>query len=163
MNCKIVPMDRSHLKEIAALERLCFTTPWTEAMLEQELYHDTASYLVAEDETGKVLGYAGLHVVLDEGYINNVAVSPDDRRQGIARRLVEVYCRFGEERLAFLTLEVRASNEAAIALYERLGFVPEGRRKAYYEKPKEDAILMTRRFSPKTETPSDPASGEQFD
>lgn len=147
MSYQIVPMDRSHLKEMAALERRCFSTPWTEAMLEQELYQDTASYLVAEDESGRVLGYAGLHVVLDEGYIDNVAVLPDYRRQGIARRLIEVFCRFGEANLAFLTLEVRASNEAAIALYEHLGFAPVGHRKAYYEKPKEDAILMTRQFS----------------
>jgi ribosomal-protein-alanine N-acetyltransferase len=147
MSYQIVPMDRSHLKEMAALERRCFSTPWTEAMLEQELYQDTASYLVAEDESGRVLGYAGLHVVLDEGYIDNVAVLPDYRRQGIARRLIEVFCRFGEANLAFLTLEVRASNEAAIALYEHLGFAPVGHRKAYYEKPKEDAVLMTRQFS----------------
>lgn len=147
MNYRIVPMDRSHLKEMAALERQCFSTPWTEAMLEQELYQDTASYLVAEDETGKVLGYAGLHVVLDEGYIDNVAVLPDYRRQGIARGLVEVFCRFGEEKLAFLTLEVRASNQGAIALYEHLGFTSVGIRKAYYHKPTEDAILMTRYFS----------------
>ena len=92
------------------------------------------------------MGYAGLHVVLDEGYIDNVAILPDCRRQGIARRLVEVFCRFGEAKLAFLTLEVRASNEAAISLYERLGFLPEGRRTDYYQKPKEDALLMTRRF-----------------
>lgn len=162
MSDQIVPMDRSHLRGIAALERLCFTTPWTEAMLEQELYSSSACYLVAEDENGKVLGYAGLHVVLDEGYIDNVAVSPDYRRQGIARRLVEVFCRFGEEKLAFLTLEVRASNEAAIALYDRLGFVPEGRRKGYYDKPKEDAILMTRRFVQKTEETNAPSEAEQL-
>jgi ribosomal-protein-alanine N-acetyltransferase len=152
MSYRIVPVDRSHLKAIAALERLCFSKPWTEAMLEQELYHDTASYLVAEEENGSVLGYAGLNVVLDEGYINNVAVFPAHRRKGVARRLVEVYCRFGEQNLAFLTLEVRASNESALALYEGLGFAPEGRRKNYYDHPKEDAILMTRRF--KSEVPS---------
>lgn len=147
MIVNIVPMDRSHLRDIAALERRCFSTPWTEAMLEQELYHDTASFLVAEDENGTLLGYAGLHVVLDEGYIDNVAVLPEYHRRGIARRLVEVYCRFAQQHLAFLTLEVRASNEPAIALYEGFDFLPEGRRKDYYVKPKEDAILMTRRFS----------------
>jgi len=146
MNYQIMPMDRSHLREVAALERICFSAPWTELMLEQELYNDTASFLVAENEEGKVCGYAGLHVVLDEGYIDNVAVLPECRRQGLARRLVEVYCRFGEVNLAFLTLEVRASNEAAIALYKSMGFLPEGQRKNYYTAPKEDAILMTRRF-----------------
>ena len=147
MKITIVPMDRSHLTGIAAIERQCFSTPWTEAMLEEVLYQDTASFLVAEREDGFVVGYAGLQVVLDEGYIDNVAVLPDYRRQGIARRLVEVYCRFGEMHLAFLTLEVRASNEAALALYHELGFLPEGRRKDYYTKPKEDALLLTKRFS----------------
>ncbi len=147
MNDRIVPMDRAHLADIAALERVCFSTPWTEAMLEQELYNDTASFLVVENEAGKVCAYAGLHVVLDEGYIDNVAVLPDYRRQGLARRLVEVYCRFAQAHLAFLTLEVRASNAAAIALYESLGFTEVGRRPAYYTNPKEDAILMTRHFT----------------
>lgn len=148
MNIQILPMDRSHLTDIAAIERLCFSTPWTESMLEQELYNDRASFLVARDETsGRVLAYAGLHVVLDEGYIDNVAVRPEFRKQGLAQRLVEVYCRFGQAHLAFLTLEVRASNEAAIALYEKLHFLPVGRRPNYYDKPTEDAILMTRQFT----------------
>ena len=146
MNIKIVPMDRGHLPAIAALERVCFPDPWSEAMLAEALYQDTASCLVAENEAGEVLGYAGLHVVLDEGYIDNIAVSPSHRRGGVARRLVEVFCRFGQANLAFLTLEVRASNSPAIALYEALDFHEEGRRKDYYRHPKEDAILMTRRF-----------------
>ena len=118
----IVPMDRSHLKGVAELERLCFSTPWNEAMLEEELYNDTASFLVAEGPDGTVVGYAGLHVILDEGYIDNVAVRPDQRRQGIADRLLEVFCRFGAAHLRFLTLEVRPSNTAAVALYEKHGF-----------------------------------------
>ena len=146
MNYTIVPMDRAHLPEIAQLERDCFSAPWTELMLEQELYNETASFLVAQDEDGKVCAYAGLHAVLDEGYIDNVAVREDCRRQGLARRLVEVYCRFAERHLAFLTLEVRASNEAGRGLYEGLGFVEAGRRKNYYTSPREDAILMTRNF-----------------
>ena len=66
MEYKLVPMDRSHLAGVAELERLCFSTPWNEAMLEEELYNPTASFIVAEDPAGEVLGYAGLHVVLDE-------------------------------------------------------------------------------------------------
>lgn len=83
MEYKLVPMDRSHLAGVAELERLCFSTPWNEAMLEEELYNPTASFIVAEDPAGEVLGYAGLHVVLDEGYIDNVAVRPSCRKQGI--------------------------------------------------------------------------------
>lgn len=146
MTVNAVPMNRAHLPALAALERQCFSTPWTEAMLEEALFNDTASFLVAEDETEGVLGYAGLYVVLDEGYIGNIAVNPACRRRGVARRLMEVYCRFAAAHLAFLSLEVRAGNEAAIALYESLGFREEGRRAHYYQSPTEDAIIMTRRF-----------------
>lgn len=142
----IVPMDRSHLKGVAELERLCFSTPWSEAMLEEELYNDTASFLVAEGPDGAVVGYAGLHVILDEGYIDNVAVRPDQRRQGIADRLLEVFCRFGAAHLRFLTLEVRPSNTAAVALYEKHGFCEAGRRRDYYDAPREDALLLTKEF-----------------
>ncbi len=152
MNYTLVPMDRSHLAGVAELERLCFATPWSEAMLAEELYNDTASFIVAEGEDGSVLGYAGLHVILDEGYIDNVAVRPDCRRQGIADRLLDVFCRFGEEKLAFLTLEVRPSNEAAVALYRKHGFQEAGRRRDYYEAPKEDALLLTRQFGRKEES-----------
>ena len=147
MNYKLVPMDRSHLAGVAELERLCFSAPWNEAMLEEELYNDTASFIVAEGEDGQVLGYAGLHVILDEGYIDNVAVRPTCRRQGIADRLLDVFCRFGQANLAFLTLEVRPSNTAAVALYEKHGFQEAGRRKDYYENPREDALLLTREFA----------------
>ena len=145
-NYTLVPMDRSHLSGVAELERMCFTTPWSEAMLEEELYNDTASFIVAEGEDGSVLGYAGLHAVLDEGYIDNVAVRPDCRRQGIADRLLDVFCRFGAANVSFLTLEVRPSNTAAVALYEKHGFAEAGRRRDYYENPKEDALLLTRDF-----------------
>ena len=148
MEYQLVPMDRSHLAAVAALERLCFTTPWTEAMLEEELYNDTASFIVAQRADGEVLGYAGLHVILDEGYIDNVAVRPEYRRQGVADRLLDVFCRFGQARLAVLTLEVRPSNTAAVALYEKHGFREAGRRKNYYENPTEDALLLTKEFKP---------------
>lgn len=115
-------------------------------MLEEELFNPQASFLVAEGENGQVLGYAGLQVVLDEGYIANIAVAPQWRRQGLAGELLEVYCRFAQAHLAFLTLEVRASNEAAIALYVKHGFAQAGFRKNYYQDPKEDALIMTRTF-----------------
>ena len=146
MTYKLVPMDRSHLGQIAQLERECFSSPWSEEMLAQELYNDNAYYVVAQGEDGTVLGYAGLQVVLDEGYIDNVAVRPDCRRQGIASALLGAFERFAQAHLAFLTLEVRASNTPAIALYEAHGFVREGVRKNYYTNPREDAVIMTRRF-----------------
>ena len=93
-----------------------------------------------------MLGYAGLHVVLDEGYIANVAVEEPARRHGVASALLDVYCRFGQANLAFLTLEVRASNDPAIGLYEKLGFRQVGLRKNYYRNPKEDALILRMEF-----------------
>ena len=142
----IVPMDRGHIPQIAALERECFSTPWSENMLSDALFDPKASFIVAEDGEGGVLGYAGLQVVLDEGYIDNVAVDPRFRRQGVADELIAAFVRFGKAKLAFLTLEVRASNAPAIALYRKHGFQEAGRRKNYYQQPREDAIIMTREF-----------------
>lgn len=152
MYYEIVPMDRSHIPQIAALEKECFSMPWTENMLEDALFDPQASFIVAQDseEEGNVLGYAGLHAVLDEGYIDNIAVHPDARRHGVASALLDVFCRFGEVNLAFLTLEVRKSNTAAIALYEKHGLHWAGLRPGYYQHPREDAVIMTREF-PKEE------------
>ncbi len=145
---RIVPMNADHLEEIERLERICFSRPWSRRMLAEELENQCAAFLVAEDgQTGTVLGYAGLLVVADEGYITNVAVFPEYRRRGVAARILEIYLNFAQaNRLAFLTLEVRPSNEAAIALYQRYGFEEVGRRKNYYDLPKEDALILTRYF-----------------
>ena len=144
MKVQIVPMNGDHLDEVAELERVCFPDPWSRNMLKEELENDLAAFLVALDAKGAVAGYAGLQVVLDEGYILNVAVRPDCRRQGVAGQLLQVFLDFARgNRLAFLTLEVRASNYPAIALYGSRGFRGVGRRKNYYEHPKEDAVIMT--------------------
>lgn len=150
-NYKLVPMDRSHIKEIAQIERECFTEPWSEVSLEEELYNPLASFIVAQRPDGAVLGYAGLHAVMDEGYIDNIAVREDYRGQGIADDLLDVFVRFGQAHLAFLTLEVRPSNQAAIQLYYKHGFAQVGRRKDYYKQPREDAIIMTLEFGEDTE------------
>lgn len=148
MNVRIVPMTADHLDEVAELERICFSAPWSRNMLAEELDNALAAFLVALDDTGKVVGYAGVHVILDEGYITNVAVHPDFRRRGIAGKLLQVFLDFARgNSLAFLTLEVRASNQAAIILYGRHGFRSVGRRRNYYEHPREDAIIMTREFT----------------
>jgi ribosomal-protein-alanine N-acetyltransferase len=147
MHVRIVPMNGDHLDEVAELERICFSVPWSRNMLAEELDNACAAFLVALDDTDRVVGYAGLLVVLDEGYITNIAVRPECRRQGIAKKLLKVFLDFAQaHRLAFLTLEVRASNYDAIALYGIHGFRSVGRRKNYYEHPKEDAIIMTREF-----------------
>ena len=147
MHVRIVPMNADHLDEVAELERICFSTPWSRNMLAEELDNALSAFLVALDDVGRVVGYAGLQVVLDEGYITNVAVRPECRRNGIAAKLLQVFLDFAQaNRLSFLTLEVRASNYGAIALYGERGFRSVGRRKNYYEHPKEDAIIMTKEF-----------------
>ena len=147
MHVRIVPMTADHLDEVAELERVCFTTPWSRNMLAEELDNYLSAFLVALDDNDKVAGDAGLQAVLDEGYITNVAVRPDCRRQGIAGKLLQVFLDFAKgNHLAFLSLEVRASNYDAIALYGSRGFRSVGRRKNYYEHPREDAIIMTKEF-----------------
>lgn len=139
---RIIPFAEEHVAAVARIEQLCFTDPWTEDGLREELDNSCACFLTAVDETNIVAGYIGCHTVLDEGYIANVAVSPDFRRRGIGKQLVETLLAQLEE-LAFVTLEVRASNEPAIALYTGCGFVPVGTRKKFYSHPTEDALLMT--------------------
>ena len=145
----IVVMQERHLAALAEIERACFHAPWSENMLREEL--GKGIFLVAEQD-GRTAGYVGCQTVLDEGYITNVAVSPDFRRQGIARALIaELTAKAGENKLAFVTLEVRESNLAARRLYEKNGFETVGKRKNYYEKPAEDAILMSKFFQKEAE------------
>ena len=152
MTYTIVPMTYDHIPQVAAIERQCFPDPWSERMLREHLDNQCAAALVALGEDGTILGYAGLLVVLDEGYITNVATRPEYRRQGIASDLLGVFRNFAEgNHLAFLTLEVRASNTAARALYEKEGYAQVGCRKNYYDHPKEDAIIMTLEVSYDTE------------
>ena len=146
---RITPMTADHLDELERLERICFSRPWSRNMLAEELDNQCAAFLVAEDGvTGAVLGYAGLLVMADEGYITNVAVFPEHRRRGVAAELIAVFDRFARgSRLAFLTLEVRPSNAPAIALYEKFGFSEAGRRRNYYDLPREDALILTKTYT----------------
>ena len=144
MSFRIVPMTAAHLPQVAALEKVCFPAdPWSEELFRAALECPDTALLAAEKEDGGVLGYAVLSAVLDEGNLDNIAVAPHFRRRGVADALLSALTDFGRTRLSVLLLEVRASNFPAIALYEKHGFVPVGRRKNYYEFPREDALLMT--------------------
>jgi ribosomal-protein-alanine N-acetyltransferase len=148
MKVRIVPMTADHLDDIVRLEQICFSRPWSRRMLAEELENQCAAFLVAlEPETNKVIGYAGLLVMADEGYITNVAVFPEYRRRGVAEQIIQVFCDFAQgNHLAFLTLEVRPGNAPAISLYNSFGFEEVGRRKNYYDLPREDALILTRYF-----------------
>ena len=142
MEFAIVPMTSAHLEQIEALEKICFSDPWSRKTLEDIVASESGVNLAAVDPAGLVLGYISLCRVLDEGYINNVAVRPEARRQGVATALLQELRRQGGE-LAFITLEVRESNQGARTLYDGLGYREVGRRRGYYFHPKEDAIIMT--------------------
>ena len=143
MSFVIAPVREELLPQIAEIERECFSLPWTEGLLRSQLDEERHVFLAAS-EGRTVLGYVGLAHVLDEGYISNVAVAPAYRRRGVAGALIaELIRRARELRLAFLTLEVREGNAPAVALYAKHRFRVVGRRRGYYEKPREDALLMT--------------------
>ena len=147
MRIQIIPMTKERLPAVAALEQVCFPAdPWSLELFQAALENPSASILLAEGEDGSLLGYAVLSVILDEGNLDNIAVAPEARRRGVADALLDVLTGFGRENLAALMLEVRASNAPAIALYEKHGFAAVGRRKNYYDAPREDAILMTLTF-----------------
>ena len=145
-NIRIIPLELRHIKEISRLEDLCFSEPWSEEGI-LEAYRLGTRFFVAE--SGKnFMGYIGIKAVIDEGYITNVAVYPQYRRTGVATALLNKVFEYAEEkRLSFVSLEVRASNTAAVSLYEKTGFKEEGRRKDFYRLPREDALIMTKRFS----------------
>lgn len=143
MELRIVDVSAEHIRQIEEIERDCFSRPWTAEQLKSQM-RDAQHEFIAAVSDGRVLGYVGLMYVLDEGYISNVAVHLDARRQGIGDTLIDALAaKAAELELAFLTLEVRESNAPAIALYAKHGFHPVGKRKNYYDAPKEDAVLMT--------------------
>ncbi len=135
-----------YVPQVAEIEKSCFSLPWSKDAFYGELDNSLATYVIAVE--GKtVLGFAGVHIIAGEGYITNIAVIESARRRGTGKAMLERIidiCR--EKKCAFLTLEVRVSNTAARSLYEKLGFETLGIRKDFYEKPTEDAVIMTLTF-----------------
>ncbi len=145
-NYRIVPFEKKHIAPLAKLEKVCFSEPWSADGL-IEAYRNGTKFFVAENES-HVMGYIGIKAVTDEGYITNVAVFPQYRKRGVGTALLhKVFAFAGENRLSFVSLEVRVSNSDAVSLYEKTGFSAEGRRKDFYRAPREDALIMTKRFS----------------
>ena len=143
MNITIEKMGESHIEKLAVIEKECFSTPWSENALREELENSYTRFLVAVCD-GEVSGYIGAHNILGEVYITNVAVSEKHRRKGMGEKLINSLISVCEiENAEFITLEVRESNKPAINLYKKMNFKDVGKRKNFYENPREDAILMT--------------------
>lgn len=139
-----VALNKTHLAAVAALEKRCFAEPWSESALKL-LCHKTGLGIVIPPEEGEdtARAYGGMTVVLDEGSITNIAVRPDLRRLGLGRAVVTALLdRAREAGVVNVYLEVRVSNEPAIALYRSLGFATVGTRKNFYKLPTEDAYIM---------------------
>ena len=142
----IAKMESIHIREVAELESLCFSAPWSENLLAGELQNPLSLWLVALDGD-TVAGYVGSQSVMGESDMMNIAVAPNYRRQGVAQALVEELVRqLAQNGNHCLTLEVRVSNDAAIKLYEKLGFSQIGRRPNYYHSPKEDAFILRKEW-----------------
>ena len=142
----IETMKPSHVAQVAQLEKICFSDPWSERSIASELENKLAFWLVAT-EGDTVAGYIGSQTVVGETDMMNVAVHPDFRRRGIAEALVNgLVNNLKQMGSHCLTLEVRASNAPAIALYEKMGFSEIGRRKNYYRNPREDALILRKEW-----------------
>ncbi len=141
----IVRFEKHHIPALCELEKLCFSSPWSERSFEEELDNLLAVFLVAEDEGG-VLGYVGCHFVYDVGSITNLAVHPDSRRKGVAKALLKALEAESKNFEAeVINLEVRKSNLPAISLYKQMGYEECGERPNFYIKPTENAILMAKK------------------
>ncbi len=143
---KIERMTAQHVDAVLEIENECFSHPWSRQSIESELNNKTSVFYTAL-EGDEVAGYIGMSTVLDEGYIFNVAVSAKHRKKGIGSALISELVTYGKKNnFCFLTLEVRESNENAISLYSKFGFIKVGERKNYYSDPAENAVLMTKYF-----------------
>lgn len=143
---QIVPLTLELVSQVAAIEALCFSEPWSPAAYEDACGREGYHYLVAVNDLGQAVGMCGLIVGPFEAEVMNVAVHPDYRGQGIAKALMEALLALGQQlAVTEYTLEVRASNAAAMHIYESCGFVCEGIRPGFYRKPTEDACIMWKR------------------
>ena len=143
----ITKMLQCHVPQIAELEKICFNDPWSENSIASELDNRLSCWLVAIADD-KVVGYVGSQTVLGETDMMNIAIHPDNRKQGIATELINALIEALNERGSHsLMLEVRASNEPAKSLYLKLGFEVVGIRKNYYRNPREDALILRKEWN----------------
>jgi ribosomal-protein-alanine N-acetyltransferase len=146
MDLIIRQAEEKDIKPMAEMDVLCFSAPWSEESFRNEIEENRLAFYIVAEIGASMVGYAGLWCIVDEGHITNVAVHPAYRRRGIGEALISVLLAHTVNNgIRSHTLEVRASNKAAISLYTKFGFEPAGLRKNYYEDNGEDAIIMWRK------------------
>lgn len=145
MSVDILEMKKDHVRELLIIEKKCFSIPWTENMLLEELENSLAKYFVIKF-AGKIVGYGGMWFILDEAHITNIAIDPNYQKQGLGSHILSHMIKVAEEDAIYqMTLEVRKSNKAALDLYKKFHFKEYGIRPKYYEDNQEDAIIMWRK------------------
>lgn len=146
MICESVTIERmkiDHLTAVLRIEQASYADPWSRAGFIKEIESLRTSFPIVAQRAEIVIGYVVAWFIMDEAHIGNVAVAPEERRQGVGRVMMEeVLGQAVAQGCTFSTLEVRESNTSALRLYERLGFFPVGRRQRFYRNPTEDAIIM---------------------
>lgn len=141
----VIAMEREHISQVAEIEKICFSEPWSEETVLDAFEKGTKFFVATLGSL--VVGYVGISCIIDEGYITNIAVLPEYRNKGIATALLNrLFSLASDTALSFISLEVRESNHNAISLYEKMEFKNEGLRKNFYSNPKENALIMTKRF-----------------
>jgi ribosomal-protein-alanine N-acetyltransferase len=139
---EVLPMSADDLDELMEIEKVSFPTPWSRESYLAELENEVSYYRVIRCN-GKLVGYGGLWLIIDEGHVTNIAVHPDFRKQGIGEKLMDELIGLAKkQKIMGITLEVRPSNQAALRLYNKYGFIPTGIRKGYYTDNGEDALIM---------------------
>lgn len=141
----IRPMAEADLEQVEIIEKDCFSIPWSVKSFLDACTTEENVYLVCCDDDNKVVGYCGLWTVLGEGNITNMAVAKDSRKRGVGEALMKEMERLGQLKdVSVFFLEVRESNEPAKNLYKKMGYREIGRRKRFYERPVEDALIMSK-------------------
>lgn len=143
----IVSMTLEHIDEVSEIEQMCFYTPWTKKDFINDITKNELTIYIVALYNKKVVGYAGMWHIVDEGHITNIAVMPQYQHCGVGSKLIKKFIDIATiKKMTGLTLEVRMSNLSAQKLYTKFGFKPEGIRKKYYSDPSEDAIIMWKYF-----------------
>ncbi len=139
----IRPMKKGDSSAVAEIEKQCFSSPWSQHAIEESFENGTL-FFVAESKNG-IIGYCGVQITLDEAYVYNIATSPMYRGFGVGTALTKTLIECAKQNgAAFVSLEVRESNQGAISIYEKVGFKVAGKRKNFYSAPREDGIIMTK-------------------